>query len=68
MISRWRRPMTIDEERTVDDAADDLAFHLGAWKGVQHAEAVDGDVYVEGYLSNLLEFCREWRSEIEELG
>lgn len=36
--------------------------------GAQWAGAVDGDVYVEWYLSDLLEFCQEWRSEIEELG
>lgn len=36
--------------------------------GVNYAETTDLDVYVEWYLSDLLEFVREWRSEIEELG
>lgn len=36
--------------------------------GANFADALDGDVYVEWYLSELLEFCRDWRSEIEELG
>ncbi|QDK01482.1 hypothetical protein SEA_LEEROYJENKINS_86 [Microbacterium phage LeeroyJenkins] len=36
--------------------------------GANFADALDGEVYVEWYLSELLEFCREWRSEIEELG
>lgn len=35
--------------------------------GASYAEALDGDVYVEWYLSDLLEFCQNWRSEIEEL-
>ncbi|USH44536.1 hypothetical protein SEA_CASSITA_82 [Microbacterium phage Cassita] len=35
--------------------------------GANFADPVDGDVYVEWYLSDLLEFCRDWRSEIEEL-
>lgn len=56
-----------DEERTVDDTANDLVEALER-AGVQFARAFDGDVYVEWYLSDLLEFCREWRSEIEELG
>lgn len=50
----------------IDDTVDELVRNLiGAGA---YADAVDGDVYVEWYLSDLLEFCREWRSEIEELG
>lgn len=36
--------------------------------GVQYARATEADVYVEWYLSDLLESCQQWRSEIEELG
>ncbi len=36
--------------------------------GASYAKALDQEVYVEWYLSDLMEFCREWRSEIEELG
>lgn len=36
--------------------------------GVSYAKALDREVYVEWYLSDLLEFCQDWRSEIEELG
>ena len=56
-----------EEERTVDDTANDLVEALLA-AGAQYADPVDGDVYVEWYLSDLMEFCRDWRSEIEELG
>lgn len=55
------------DDRTVDDTANELVEMLEV-AGAQYAEAVDGDVYVEWYLSNLLEFIRDWRSEIEELG
>lgn len=37
-------------------------------QGANHASPVEGDVYVEWYLSDLLEFCQNYRSEIEELG
>lgn len=56
----------IDEDRTVDDTANDLTEAL-LKAGASYAETVDGDVYVEWYLSELLLFCREWRSEIEDL-
>ena len=56
-----------NEERTVDDTANELAEAILA-AGARYAEPVDGDVYVEWYLSDLMEFCRDWRSEIEELG
>ena len=29
---------------------------------------LEDDLWVEGPLSQIMEFCREWRSEIEELG
>lgn len=29
---------------------------------------IEGDIYVEGPLSVIAEFCQDWRSEIEELG
>lgn len=51
----------------IDDTVNQLVEELNR-AGVQYADAVDGDVYVEWYLSELLEFCRDWRSEIEELG
>ena len=55
-----------EEERTVDDTANDLAEALRA--AGAYADPVDGDVYVEWYLSDLMGFCQDWRSEIEELG
>lgn len=38
--------------------------------GVDYASATDyeDDVYVEGPLSVIYEVCRDWRSEVEELG
>ena len=36
--------------------------------GAQYADDVGTDVYVEWYLYDLMEFCQQWRSEIEELG
>lgn len=43
-------------EKALDDA------------GAFYSQPVIGDVYVEWHLSDLLEFCQDWRSEIEELG
>lgn len=55
-----------DLER-IDEVANELVAQLKSW-GI-NAETVDGDVLItQGYLSELLEFSREWRSEIEELG
>lgn len=51
----------------IDDTVNSLVDALLS-AGASFADAVDGDVYVEWYLSDLLEFCRDWRSEIEELG
>lgn len=51
----------------IDDTANGLV-EAALDAGAQFADAVDGDVYIEWYLSDLLEFCRDWRSEIEELG
>lgn len=50
----------------IDDTVNQLVGALQ--QAGAYADAVDGDVYVEWYLSELLEFCRDWRSEIEELG
>ena len=55
-----------DEEGIARVVNDLVEAALG--NGANFAEAVDGDVYVEWYLSDLLEFCQQWRSEIEELG
>lgn len=57
----------MSDERTVDDVAVELSEALLS-AGASYADPVDGDVYVEWYLSELMEFCRDWRSEIEELG
>lgn len=51
----------------IDDTVTQLVEALKR-EGANFADAVDGDVYVEWYLSDLLEFTRDWRSEIEELG
>lgn len=55
------------EAERIDEVTADLIDALNA-AGVQFADAVDGDIYVEWYLSDLMEFCQQWRSEIEELG
>ena len=50
----------------IDDTIDDLCVAL-AGTAIRF-EPVDGDILItQGYLSELLEFCRDWRSEIEEL-
>lgn len=51
----------------IDDTVNNLSDALKS-RGIEH-EPVDGDILItQGYLSELLEFCQEWRSEIEELG
>lgn len=51
----------------LDDTVETLVDALRD-AGANFVDPVDGNVYVEWYLSDLMEFCREWRSEIEELG
>lgn len=59
--------MMSDEENDVDETVSKLVDALNN-AGATYCDPVDGDIYVEWYLSDLMEFCREWRSEIEELG
>lgn len=54
------------EAERIIEVQGDLIDALKA-AGVSFADAVDGDIYVEWYLSDLMEFCQQWRSEIEEL-
>lgn len=56
-----------DEENDLDNTVAQLVDALNN-AGVSYCDPVDRDIYVEWYLSDLMEFCREWRSEIEELG
>lgn len=56
--------MNDSDDESVETQLAEAALQAGA----SFAESVDGDVYVEWYLSDLLEFCQNWRSEIEELG
>lgn len=51
----------------IDEVKDDLRRALSN-EGIETEDA-DTDVLITfGYLSDLLEFCQEHRSEIEELG
>lgn len=51
----------------IDDTVNNLSDVLKS-RGIEH-DCVDGDILItQGYLSELLEFCRDWRSKIEELG
>lgn len=44
-----------------------IVAHLRKKRGIMFAEPTDDDIYVEGYLSELMGFIQDWRSEIEEL-
>lgn len=50
----------------MSDVAQRIAEALKGIGNTQYVEVTGNDVYVEGYLSELLEFMQDWRSEIEE--
>lgn len=58
------------EERAdrISEVKSSLAEGLNHVGVAAFAHMLENDVFVEGPLTKIMEFCQEWRSEIEELG
>lgn len=58
------------EERAerISELKRELSAHLKAAGISAFPYELEGDVLVQGPLSTIMEFCQQWRSEIEELG
>lgn len=61
-MSEWGEQHEIAMTATIGAILDAL------WERGASAGREGDDILVEWHLSELMEFCQEWRSEIEELG